>query len=46
MALAVSLIKRATSLTIGVPALALWQTIEGRRLAALGRRPAMETDEA
>jgi glycosyltransferase 2 family protein len=46
MALAVSLIKRATSLTVGVPALALWQTIEGRRLAALGRRPSVESNEA
>jgi uncharacterized membrane protein YbhN (UPF0104 family) len=35
MAVAVSLIKRASSLTVGVPALVIWQAVEGRRLVAL-----------
>ena len=33
IALALSLIKRARDLVVGVPVLALWQAIEGRRLA-------------
>lgn len=32
MAVAVSLIKRAASLAVGVPALVIWQGVEGRRL--------------
>ncbi len=40
-ALALSLLKRARDLTIGVPALLVWQTIEGR---ALLRRRAVERE--
>ena len=36
-ALALSLIKRARDIVIGVPALALWQVLEGRSLAAQSR---------
>jgi glycosyltransferase 2 family protein len=32
MALAISLLKRARDLMIGLPALAIWQTVEGKRL--------------
>jgi putative membrane protein len=35
VALALSLIKRARDLVVGVPVLALWQAVEGRRLAGL-----------
>ena len=38
LALAISLIKRARDLVIGVPALILWQGFEGRRLLGGGRR--------
>jgi len=44
MALAVSLIKRASSLAVGVPALILWQAVEGRRLVVSARPPVMEVD--
>jgi len=44
LALAISLIKRLRDIVIGVPALALWQVLEGRRLliapAALAGAPA------
>ncbi len=44
MALALSLVKRARDLTIGLPALGVWQIIESRRLwrgrLAANRRPA------
>ena len=38
MSLAVSLLKRARDLVIGVPALLVWQALEGRRLVAGGAR--------
>ncbi len=39
MALALSLLKRARDLTIGLPALGAWQIVEGRRLWRRPRRP-------
>jgi len=42
LALAVSLIKRATSLTVGVPALVLWQASEGRRALSVRRQTSVE----
>jgi glycosyltransferase 2 family protein len=38
LALALSLLKRARDITIGVPALGLWQAVESRRFAARSRR--------
>jgi putative membrane protein len=37
MGVALSLLKRAKDLVLGAPALALWQAMEGRRLALRGR---------
>jgi putative membrane protein len=42
LALAISLIKRASSLAVGLPALVVWQAVEGRRLA--GGRAALEPE--
>jgi hypothetical protein len=47
--MALSLIKRARDVAIGLPALALWQVLEGRRLMiakpkALTPEPAAEPD--
>jgi putative membrane protein len=48
MALALSFIKRARDLTIGLPVIALWQAVEGgrlwRRVAAKGAAPVPDTD--
>ncbi len=50
MALALSLVKRARDLAIGLPALGVWQIVESRRLwrgrfaAAANRRPASIAD--
>jgi hypothetical protein len=41
-AVALSLMKRARDIAVGVPALAAWQTMEGRRLLG-GRRTKPET---
>jgi uncharacterized membrane protein YbhN (UPF0104 family) len=38
-ALALSLIKRVRDITIGLPALAIWQAMEGRRLLASPASP-------
>jgi hypothetical protein len=38
IALALSLLKRGRDLTIGVPALLIWQGTEGRRALRTGRR--------
>jgi hypothetical protein len=43
-ALALSLIKRVRDIVIGVPALALWQAMEGRRLLAKPSPLAPESD--
>jgi putative membrane protein len=45
MALALSLLKRARDLTIGLPSLGVWQVVEGARLWR-GRRTTGETDRA
>ena len=37
MGLAVSLLKRAREIVIGIPALIYWQTIEGRAALAAGK---------
>jgi putative membrane protein len=42
-ALALSLIKRVRDLVVGLPALAFWQVLEGRRLLRPRARPAGET---
>jgi len=43
MALALSLLKRARDLVIGLPTIALWQAIEGGRLARrVAAKPAPE----
>ncbi|HEY5072862.1 MAG TPA: lysylphosphatidylglycerol synthase domain-containing protein [Caulobacteraceae bacterium] len=44
LALAISLIKRARDLALGLPALLVWQALEGRRLAGAGRPAALESD--
>jgi glycosyltransferase 2 family protein len=44
MALALSLLKRARDLTIGLPALGVWQMVEGGRLWRRGRPARVETD--
>jgi putative membrane protein len=48
MALALSFVKRARDLAIGLPVIALWQAIEGgrlwRRVAAKGAAPVPDTD--
>ena len=46
MALALSLLKRARDLTIGLPALGVWQIVEGARLWQGRRRTIGETDQA
>ena len=48
MALALSLLKRARDLTLGLPAIASWQWLEGGRLwrRLERRRPALETPAA
>jgi glycosyltransferase 2 family protein len=46
MALALSLLKRARDLTIGLPALGVWQIVEGARLWRGRRRIIGETDPA
>jgi putative membrane protein len=43
LALAISLIKRASTLAVGLPALVLWQVVEGRRLAS-PRSAALESE--
>jgi hypothetical protein len=42
-ALALSLIKRVRDIAIGLPALALWQVMEGRRLLVKPAEPGAET---
>lgn len=44
--LALSLVKRLADLTIGLPGLVAWQTIETRRLLRRGPEPSPETDPA
>jgi uncharacterized membrane protein YbhN (UPF0104 family) len=44
-ALALSLIKRVRDIAIGLPALALWQAMEGRRLL-VAPKPPERTSEA
>jgi hypothetical protein len=46
MALALSLLKRARDLTIGLPPLGVWQIVEGARLLQGRRRTIGETDPA
>lgn len=46
MALALSLLKRARDLTIGLPALGVWQIVEGSRLWQGRRRTIGDTDQA
>jgi glycosyltransferase 2 family protein len=46
MALALSLLKRARDLTIGLPALGAWQIIEGGRLWRKPQRAAIKADRA
>jgi putative membrane protein len=43
-ALALSLIKRVRDIAIGLPALAIWQVMEGRRLVAPGRKREASTN--
>ena len=44
MALALSLLKRARDLTIGLPALGIWQIVEGGRLWRRSRRSGINAD--
>jgi putative membrane protein len=46
LALALSLLKRARDLTIGLPALGVWQVVEGARLWRARRTTTVETDRA
>jgi glycosyltransferase 2 family protein len=46
MALALSLLKRARDLTIGLPALGVWQIIEGGRLWRRSREASIKADRA
>jgi hypothetical protein len=44
MALALSLLKRARDLTIGLPALGIWQVVEGGRLWRQSRQSGVNAD--
>ncbi|MGH6985602.1 MAG: lysylphosphatidylglycerol synthase domain-containing protein [Caulobacteraceae bacterium] len=46
MAVAVSLMKRAKDFIVGLPALAVWQTFEGRRLIRAGRSERATSSQA